>query len=49
VRQNAYLEIFGFTVSLWQDGSADWGCPGAPGHLDSRVYALREFCTGQIV
>lgn len=45
---NAYPEIFGFTVSLRQDGGTDWTWTAAPGHRDPRVYALREFCTGHI-
>lgn len=45
---NAYDAVFGFVVELWQDGGADWTWTGAPGHRDTPVYALREFCTGRI-
>ena len=45
---NSYPETFGFTVPLWQGGGTDWTWTDAPGHRDTRVYALREFCTGHI-
>jgi len=46
VTWNAYDEVFGFVVSLWQDGGTVWTWTGALGNSDTRVYALREWCTG---